>query len=305
MLGYLAGTGDDRPGRFPHDGDPPLVVPGGLAFERFSGNQRPHLCPLWRQRTGGLVLQPRRKLLRLATQCSSHGADGTSTTTGHRCGVTRRAAASRVAYASRRFGRDAAYARIKVQIGAPAAATCAQPGTLEHFLVERYVFYNQAPGGRLQQGRVRHSPYPLSLAPARSRADARRVAAGRQRIRRIGPAVPRGILSRSRRRDCVAAGHWRLTPCPRTGFQNWLGDAGDSPILVLRISRKIGTVPAGFETSSNTAFDRRFGSPSRSAASCVRDRNGRATFRRAFAATLAATDRRRQSRAPKARPCRW
>jgi uncharacterized protein len=71
----------------------------------------------------------------------------------------------RVSYSSRRFGRDAAYARIEAHIGSPATATCAQPSTLEHFLLERYVFYNLAPGGRLQQGRVRHPAY--ALAPAR------------------------------------------------------------------------------------------------------------------------------------------
>lgn len=41
--------------------------------------------------------------------------------------------------------------------GVPAAA---QPGTLEHFLVERYALYSRAEK-RLYRGRVRHAPYQL------------------------------------------------------------------------------------------------------------------------------------------------
>lgn len=42
-------------------------------------------------------------------------------------------------------------------------AAPAQPGTLEHFLVERYILYSYA-GGRLYSGRVHHEPYPLQAA---------------------------------------------------------------------------------------------------------------------------------------------
>jgi uncharacterized protein YqjF (DUF2071 family) len=41
----------------------------------------------------------------------------------------------------------------------------ARPGTLEHFLVERYLLYAEH-RGRLFQGRVRHRPYPLQPAHA-------------------------------------------------------------------------------------------------------------------------------------------
>jgi hypothetical protein len=40
----------------------------------------------------------------------------------------------------------------------------AVPGTLEHFLVERYVLYTQGPQGKLLRGRVHHRPYPLCEA---------------------------------------------------------------------------------------------------------------------------------------------
>ncbi len=44
--------------------------------------------------------------------------------------------------------------------GVPAAAL---PGTLEHFLVERYLLYSRA-GRTLYRGRVRHEPYRLQTA---------------------------------------------------------------------------------------------------------------------------------------------
>lgn len=39
----------------------------------------------------------------------------------------------------------------------------AEPGTLDHFLVERYILYAHD-SGRLYQGRVHHKPYPLRSA---------------------------------------------------------------------------------------------------------------------------------------------
>jgi uncharacterized protein YqjF (DUF2071 family) len=41
--------------------------------------------------------------------------------------------------------------------------TAARPGTLEHFLIERYVLYANSPSG-LRLGRVHHSPYPIQSA---------------------------------------------------------------------------------------------------------------------------------------------
>ena len=46
-------------------------------------------------------------------------------------------------------------------LGEPAAA---RPGTLEHFLAERYLLYTIARGGALQRGAVHHAPYPLQPA---------------------------------------------------------------------------------------------------------------------------------------------
>lgn len=42
-------------------------------------------------------------------------------------------------------------------------ASAARPGSLEHFLAERYLLYTTS-RGRLLRGRVHHSPYPLQAA---------------------------------------------------------------------------------------------------------------------------------------------
>ena len=71
----------------------------------------------------------------------------------------------RVSYSSRRFGRQTGYSRIEAEVSEPPTITrSAEPGTLEYFLIERYAFYNLTPDSRLQQGCVRHSPYPLAAA---------------------------------------------------------------------------------------------------------------------------------------------
>jgi uncharacterized protein YqjF (DUF2071 family) len=62
--------------------------------------------------------------------------------------------------------------------------TRAAPGTLEHFLLERYVLY-AAHGARLYQGRVHHRPYPLQGATVDGLREDLVAAAGLRR-----PAVP-------------------------------------------------------------------------------------------------------------------
>jgi uncharacterized protein YqjF (DUF2071 family) len=53
----------------------------------------------------------------------------------------------------------------------------AQPGTLEHFLVERYILYTLW-RGRLYEGRVYHTPYPLQRAKILSLDETISAAAG-------------------------------------------------------------------------------------------------------------------------------
>lgn len=58
--------------------------------------------------------------------------------------------------------------------GTPRTATV---GTLEHFLIERYVLYACA-GGRLYDGRVQHAPYPLQSARVEALEESLVAAAG-------------------------------------------------------------------------------------------------------------------------------
>lgn len=66
-------------------------------------------------------------------------------------------------------------------VGSPSAA---MPGTLEHFLAERYLLYTEA-GGRLYRGQVHHTPYPLQPATVAELDESLVAAAGIER-----PAVP-------------------------------------------------------------------------------------------------------------------
>jgi len=64
-------------------------------------------------------------------------------------------------YRSRRYGREHAALETTWTVGAPL--DLAAPGTLEHFLIERYVLF-VARRRRLYRARVSHHPYPLFRA---------------------------------------------------------------------------------------------------------------------------------------------
>lgn len=81
-----------------------------------------------------------------------------------RMSVRRRGAA--IEYESRRFAGIGSF-QATAEIGGPFSAGIpadgmrnAQPGTLEHFLVERYLLY-AVRRGNIYQGQVHHRPYPL------------------------------------------------------------------------------------------------------------------------------------------------
>jgi uncharacterized protein YqjF (DUF2071 family) len=56
--------------------------------------------------------------------------------------------------------------------------TAARPGTLEHFLAERYLLYADAGGGALRRGAVHHTPYPLQTAEVTAWEESLLAAAG-------------------------------------------------------------------------------------------------------------------------------
>jgi uncharacterized protein YqjF (DUF2071 family) len=81
----------------------------------------------------------------------------------------------RVRYASAR--RDASLARFAVdyEIGEPLGAS--KPGTLDHFLLERYLLLSQH-RGVIHEGQVHHVPYPAHRAHVRSIDETLLAAAG-------------------------------------------------------------------------------------------------------------------------------
>ena len=85
---------------------------------------------------------------------------------------------------ARRDARSTGPASYLVRALPVGAVNPARPGTLEHFLAERYFLYAPA-GDRLYQGRVHHAPYPLQAADVLALDESLVAAAG---IRR--PASP-------------------------------------------------------------------------------------------------------------------
>jgi hypothetical protein len=79
-----------------------------------------------------------------------------------------------IRYSSRRKG-SAAALEVAWDVG-PAVGTAA-PGSLDHFLIERYVLFAQA-AGRLYRARVRHRPYPLCGATVSRLSESLTAAAG-------------------------------------------------------------------------------------------------------------------------------
>jgi uncharacterized protein len=68
-----------------------------------------------------------------------------------------------VRFRSRRLRPGPLPAGCTLEYGPRGPVGAAAPGTLEHFLLERYVLYAAA-GGRLFQARVHHAPYPVQAA---------------------------------------------------------------------------------------------------------------------------------------------
>lgn len=68
-----------------------------------------------------------------------------------------------VRYSSRRAGGEP---RLEVRYRSTSAPYESRPGTLEHFLTERYCLYARSPDGHLWRNEVQHVPWPLQAAEA-------------------------------------------------------------------------------------------------------------------------------------------
>ena len=72
----------------------------------------------------------------------------------------------RYVYSSVRNHRGAPPAELSVKYRSIGPAQSPAPGTLEHFLAERYCLYTANASGRLIRGEIHHDPWPLQLAEA-------------------------------------------------------------------------------------------------------------------------------------------
>jgi uncharacterized protein YqjF (DUF2071 family) len=78
--------------------------------------------------------------------------------------MSARRAGGRIAYASRRA--DDPRAEFAATYGPTGTVATAVPGTLDHWLTERYCLYTVALGGRVLRAEIHHPPWPLQPAEA-------------------------------------------------------------------------------------------------------------------------------------------
>ena len=79
--------------------------------------------------------------------------------------------ASWLDYESVRTHRGSPAAEFRGRYGPTAPVELAQPGTLEHWLTERYCLYSIDPRGRVHRGEIHHRPWPLQSAAAEIESD--------------------------------------------------------------------------------------------------------------------------------------
>lgn len=85
-----------------------------------------------------------------------------------------------IAYRSERTHRGASSGVLKGRYRATGAVFRAQPGSLEHFLTERYCLYAMDGSGRIFRGEIHHPPWPLQNAEAELSSNTMAEAAGLQ-----------------------------------------------------------------------------------------------------------------------------
>ena len=102
-----------------------------------------------------------------------------------------------IQYCSERTHHVARPGALQVSYRPVAEVFEAKPGTLEHFLTERYCLYSADPRGRLYRGEIHHQPWPLQIAEADFRHNTMTEAAA------LGPSIANPLLHFSRRQDVV------------------------------------------------------------------------------------------------------
>ncbi len=86
-----------------------------------------------------------------------------------------------IRYASERRSPPPCPARCDVTCRPISAPAASRPGTLEHFLAERYILFADVGRGGLRRGQVHHTPYPLQTAEVTVQEESLVEAAGIER----------------------------------------------------------------------------------------------------------------------------
>ncbi|MEZ4709159.1 MAG: DUF2071 domain-containing protein [Caldilineaceae bacterium] len=86
--------------------------------------------------------------------------------------------AEMIQYSSRRTHGGAPSADLVCQYGPTGPAYAAAPGTLEHWLTERYCLYTIGRQGKVMRGEIQHKPWPLQQAQAQIEVNTMAAAAG-------------------------------------------------------------------------------------------------------------------------------
>jgi uncharacterized protein YqjF (DUF2071 family) len=100
-------------------------------------------------------------------------------------------------YTSQRNHRGATFAEFTAKYRPVSEPSVAQPGTLEHFLTERYCLYSITPRGTVLRGDIHHAPWSLQLAEAEISKNTMAEAAG------FTLSIEKPLLHFSRRQDVV------------------------------------------------------------------------------------------------------
>jgi uncharacterized protein YqjF (DUF2071 family) len=85
----------------------------------------------------------------------------------HRASIAMESAAGTTSYRLRRTQADAPPAQFCVEASSAARPRSAVPGSLDHWLAERYCFFTTDSRGRTRRGDVAHGPWPLRDATVR------------------------------------------------------------------------------------------------------------------------------------------
>ncbi len=102
-----------------------------------------------------------------------------------------------IEYSSERTHRGVASGALHGRYRPIGKEFCAQPGTLEHFLTERYCLYTADGNGRIIRGEIHHAPWPLQLADAEFTKNSMPEAAG------FSLSLTPPLLHFSKRQDVV------------------------------------------------------------------------------------------------------